>query len=249
MSKTPRIYQAGSLILRDSIQLSVPASHHVSGVLRMKPGEKLTIFCGDNREFDAKITSIDKKLVRVALLAEKKITRESPCAIHLVQAIPKGERMDFIVQKAVELGVVSITPLMTARSVVRLDKIRMEKKVAQWQAIAIAACEQSGRNRLPTINAMLTLHEYLKTASLKESSPLVKFVLHPRASKSWRDYTTMKENNIALLIGPEGGFTEEEMEGILSSGFASLCLGPRVLRTETAALAALGLLQAVWGDL
>lgn len=248
MSKIPRIYQAGTLTSMDSIQLSASASHHISSVLRMKPGEKLMVFCGDNREFDAEITAIHKKLVYVSLLTEKKITRESPCFIHLVQAISKGDRMDFVIQKAVELGVFSITPLMTARSVVRLDKIRMEKKIAQWQAIAIAACEQSGRNQLPRINAILTLPEYLKTASLKKPDPLVKFVLHPWASKSWRDYT-IKENNIALLVGPEGGFNEEEMESIVSSGFASLRLGPRVLRTETAALTALGVLQAVWGDL
>lgn len=230
------------------IELSEAASHHVNKVLRMTAGQKLIIFSEENQEFDAVITSIDKKKVFVSIVDAKSISRESPCSIQLIQAISKGDRMEWVIQKAVELGVFSITPLLTARTVVKLDKCRMEKKLAQWRAIAVAACEQSGRNQLPKINAMLTLDEYLKASPLEDQLPLIKFVLDPEASKSWRDYSVNKES-ITLLVGPEGGFSKEEMENIFAAGFNSLSLGPRILRTETAAIASLSILQAIWGDL
>lgn len=238
-----RIYQAGSYSTGQTFELSIEAGQHVGVVLRMQPGDKITLFCGDNREFDAILNSVHKKRVSVTLLAEREVNRESPRAIHLAQAISKGERMELVMQKAVELGVTSISPLITARSVVKLDKERMEKKLAQWQAIAIAACEQSGRNKVPIVNTAIALDEYLE----KNEAPL-KFVLHPKEAKTWRDYH-FEQADLALLIGPEGGFSQEELTQILAAGFNPLCLGPRVLRTETAAIAALSVLQAVCGDL
>ncbi|WED42976.1 16S rRNA (uracil(1498)-N(3))-methyltransferase [Legionella cardiaca] len=238
-----RIYQPGDYDIGQTYELSVTAGQHVGVVLRMQPGEKITLFRGDNYEFEAVIISAHKKKVTVSISAMKFVSRESPCAIHLVQAISKGERMEIVIQKAVELGVTSITPLMTERSVVRLDEERMEKKRTQWQAIAVAACEQSGRNQVPKIEVTQTLNDYLS-----RNLTALKFVLHPEMTKSWRDYD-FSTKDITLLIGPEGGFSEKEIQQILSYNFNPLSLGPRVLRTETAAIAALSVLQAVCGDL
>ncbi|KTC85034.1 16S rRNA (uracil(1498)-N(3))-methyltransferase [Legionella brunensis] len=238
-----RIYQPGNYAVGQELELSVAAGQHVGVVLRMQAGGKITLFCGDNREFEAAIVSAHKKKVVVAILSEQLVNRESPCIIHLAQAVSKGERMEIVIQKAVELGVASITPIMTERSVVRVDEERMEKKRAQWQAIAVAACEQSGRNQVPEIKAMQTLNDYLK-----HDLKALKLVLHPEMSKNWRDYHFDK-TEVALLIGPEGGFSEQEIKQILFNNFNPLSLGPRILRTETAAIAALSVLQAVSGDL
>ena len=171
------------------------------------------------------------------------VNRESTRAIHLAQAISKGERMELVIQKAVELGFTSITPLLTARCVVRLDAERLAKKQAQWHAIAIAACEQSGRNQLPIIHQTCSLDIYLQ-----QCQAITKLVLHPSTAKSWRDYT-FTTGDIALLIGPEGGLSEEEVNQATAMQFQPLCLGPRILRTETAAIAAISVLQAISGDL
>lgn len=243
MARTVRIYQAGPYDAGQVIELSAAASQHVHLVLRMSVGEELILFCGDNREFAARIASIEKKKVMVQLNAVSMVNRESPRQIHLGQAISKGERMEWVVQKAVELGVSSITPLLTLRSVVRLDAERLAKKVAQWQAIAIAACEQSGRNHVPMIHLPCPLSHYLEQCQAAN-----KCLLHPYEAKSWRE-SVLSEGDIALLIGPEGGFSEAEVELAKQYQFQSLSLGPRILRTETATLAALSILQATRGDL
>ncbi len=243
MLREIRIYQAGSYRLGQVLELSPGAGQHVGVVLRMQAGDKITLFSGDNREYTATLLAVHKKKVNVSIEEVREINRESPRVIHLAQALAKGERMEFVIQKAVELGVASISPLITAHSVVKLDEARMEKKLAQWQAITIAACEQSGRTQIPKINPVLTLDEYLQ----KEGGPL-KFVLYPKAAKTWRDYHFV-QSDLTLLIGPEGGFSHKELKQIFSADFKPLCLGPRILRTETAAIAALSVLQAVCGDL
>lgn len=238
-----RIYQVGPFVLGQTIELSPEASQHVGVVLRMQAGDKIVLFCGDNREFDATLLSVNKKKVSVNIEKEREVNRESSRTIHLAQAMSKGERMEFVVQKAVELGVTSISPLITERSVVKLDQARMEKKRIQWQSIAVAACEQSGRNQVPTVNPVMTLAEYLQ-----KNEGQLKFVLDPKGAKSWRDYQ-FAQAELSLLIGPEGGFSPEELKQIFAANFNPLCLGPRVLRTETAAITALSVLQAVCGDL
>ncbi|MBA2657299.1 MAG: 16S rRNA (uracil(1498)-N(3))-methyltransferase [Tatlockia sp.] len=238
-----RIYQAGPLSLDQTFDLTSEAGQHIGVVLRMQAGAKLTLFCGDNREFSTIILAVHRKKVTVKIIEERVVNRESSCKIHLAQSISKGERMEFVVQKAVELGVASISPVSTSRSVLRLDAERMEKKLAQWQAVAIAACEQSGRNQIPLIKPIMTLNDYLL-----ENNAELKLVLDPREIKTWRDYDS-KQAEITLLIGPEGGFSEEELEQIFSAGFSPLTLGPRILRTETAAITAISVLQAVSGDL
>lgn len=238
-----RIYQPGDYVPDQELELSAAAGQHVGVVLRMQAGEKITLFRGDNCEFEAVIVSVQKRKVMVTVLNQRLVSRESPRSIHLAQAISKGERMEIVIQKAVELGVSSITPLISERSVVRLDEERMGKKLAQWQAIAIAACEQCGRNQIPKIAPVLHLQDYLQ----RHSSAL-KFVLHPEMGKSWRDYQFLTDE-LALLIGPEGGFSTQEIKQILTYNFNPLSLGPRILRTETAAIAAVSVLQAICGDL
>lgn len=241
--RTVRIYQPGSYQCGDLFALSPEASQHVAVVLRMQVGEQLTLFCGDNREFAATIEVVKKKQVMVVIDAVTEINKESPLTIHLAQAISKGERMELVMQKAVELGVSSITPIISERCVVKLDQERMSKKLHQWQAIVIAACEQSGRNTVPMVHQPLTLERYVH-----EESAQLKLMLHPGGNKNWRDYT-FAQQNVALLIGPEGGLSDVEVQRAGAQGFQPLSLGPRILRTETAAITVLSVLQAVAGDL
>jgi 16S rRNA (uracil1498-N3)-methyltransferase len=241
--KKIRIYQPGDYKPGQRIELSPEACQHVGVVLRMKPGGLLTLFNGDNLEFLATIEEVKKKQVFVRIDSVAKICRESPLTIHLAQAISKGDRMEFVMQKAVELGVSSIIPIISQRCVVVLDKERLTKKTTQWQAIVISACEQSGRNIVPTVHQPLNLEQYLN-----EAQGHLKLVLDPKGNKSWRDYDIIKKE-ITLLIGPEGGLNDDEIKLALNQGFQSLSLGPRILRTETAAITALSVLQAVAGDL
>jgi 16S rRNA (uracil1498-N3)-methyltransferase len=238
-----RIYQPGDYRAGETIELTEEAGQHVGVVLRLQPGAKLTLFRGDNHEFEAVISSVHKKHVFVTLLTSTAVNRESSRVIHLAQAISKGDRMETVVQKAVELGVASITPLITQHCALKLDEARMEKKRLQWQAIAIAACEQSGRNTVPAVNPVLSLVHYLQ-----KKPAALNFVLYPEAKKSWRDYG-FNEQEIGLIIGPEGGLSPDEIQLLFTHHFLPLSLGPRVLRTETAAIVALSVLQAVCGDL
>jgi 16S rRNA (uracil1498-N3)-methyltransferase len=240
--RTVRIYQPGDYQSGQLLELSPEASQHVGVVLRMQVGEPLTLFCGDNREFTATIETVKKKQVRVVIDAVNEVNNESPLNIHLAQAISKGERMELVMQKSVELGVTSITPIITERCVVKLDKERMAKKLHQWQSIIIAACEQSGRNTVPIVHAPLSLERYLNEVQAE-----LKLILHPTGNKNWRDYDFGQ--SVALLIGPEGGLSDAEVNSAGEQGFQPLCLGPRILRTETAAITALSVLQAVAGDL
>lgn len=241
--RTIRIYQPGTLVSGQVIELTAAANQHVGVVLRMQPGEQLTLFCGDNREFISTIEGAHKKKVTVRVGEAHHVDRESPRVIHLAQAVSKGERMELVIQKAVELGIASITPLLTAHCVVRLDVDRLAKKHAQWQNIAIAACEQSGRNKLPIIYPACSFDVFLQ-----HCHATTKLILNPDAAKTWRD-CIFPEGDIALLIGPEGGLSREEVNQAMMATFQPLCLGPRILRTETAAIVALGVLQALTGDL
>lgn len=238
-----RIYQEGVLDDVPRLDLSLDAGHHVSVVLRMVPGDALTLFCGDNREFLTTIESVHKKKVTVVIHEMRTMNRESDCKIHLAQGISKGERMEWVIQKATELGVASITPLITARCSVKQDKDRLTKKHTQWESIAIAACEQSGRNRIPKIHSLLRLDVFLQQCQTKS-----KLILHPGANQSWRN-GGINNQEITLVVGSEGGFTEEEIKQAIAHQFQLMSLGPRVLRTETAALAAISVLQAMHGDL
>ena len=240
--RATRIYIEQSLAAGTQLALAAGPAHHIAKVLRMQPGQTLILFNGDGRDYAASIAAIDKREVLVSVGEAVPTERESPLAVHLGIAISKGERMDWVVQKAVELGVAEITPLVSERVEVRLQGERADKKLQHWQGVAIAACEQCGRNRPPKIHVIGSLHDWMRNVQAER-----KFVLHHRSAQPLA--AERPPRSAALLIGPEGGLSASEISAAEQAGFASLQLGPRVLRTETAPLVALSLLQFVWGDL
>ncbi len=204
----------------------------------------LTLFDGRGGEYSAQIRERRENAVLTEVQEHRPIERESLLELTLAQGISRGERMDLVVQKATELGVRRIVPVLAERSVVRLDERQEQKKLAHWRAIAVAACEQSGRNRVPEVTAAATLNELLATLSPDSTRVL----LSPTGTLSARDLAPLA-GPLTVLIGPEGGLTDAEQEASVSAGFMRMRLGPRVLRTETAALAALAALQHDFGDL
>ncbi|MEX1221607.1 MAG: 16S rRNA (uracil(1498)-N(3))-methyltransferase [Idiomarina sp.] len=245
--RIPRIYQTQPLAADSPILLSDDAVQHVARVLRMQAGQQLELFNGDGHFYSAEIVSVDKRQVQVQIHQAQAVNNESPLAIHLGQGISRGDRMDFVLQKSVELGVASITPLFTERCGVKLSGDRLEKKQQQWQKIVIAACEQSGRAVVPQVHPAVSITQWFAQASAA-----VRLTLDPYAPKALRELPLeagARRTNIQLLIGPEGGLTDAEVEQAKHSDFLPVRLGPRVLRTETAALTALSVLQYEFGDL
>lgn len=242
-----RIYQAIPLILHTSIYLDQKASHHVARVLRAKGGDKIRLFNGEcEGDYEAVITHIDKKSVKAEIVTFLPRTAESPVKIYLAQGMARGEKMDFIVQKAVELGVSKIIPLVTERCTVKLDTERKINRLTHWRAIVTSACEQSGRNQVPEVCAPLALSDWLPSVNAEQC-----FVLSPHRQEKLPGggIVRSKSASIALLIGPEGGLTEHEVERALNQGFKPLNLGPRTLRTETATIAAITIFQSFYGDM
>lgn len=241
--RNPRIHTACPLSAGVTIALDAQSSHHIARVLRMQSGAALTLFNGDGNEYPARIAAIGKREVSVAIERVEPADRESALAIQLGIAVSKGERMDWVIQKATELGVARISPLLTERVEVRLHGEREEKKLSHWQGVAISACEQCGRNRVPMLDAPVDLSTWLAAVDADQ-----KFVLHHRSDSALGAIQPVPRR-VALLIGPEGGLSEFEITQAERCGFRALRLGPRVLRTETAPLAALSVLQFLWGDL
>lgn len=236
-----RIFQKTKLAVGSIIELDAQASHHVGRVLRSKVGESLIVFNGEGGEYEAVIQSITKKTVTVELLKFINRDTKSNVHIHLGQALAKGEKMDWIIQKAVELGVAETTPLHTERSNVKLPADRLAKKLAHWQQVAISACEQSGRTDVPVIHSPIALNDWLSQTKFNHG-----FVLSPTANTK---LSGSVEGRIGLIIGPEGGLTTQEIILAESKLFKAIQLGPRVLRTETAAIAAIVAVQYCFGDL
>jgi len=241
-----RLYFSGELVPGRAFALPRQQAHHASRVLRLKAGDAVTLFNGGGAEFDAIVTRVAGDAVSVKVGDARDCARESPLEIVLGQALSSGERMDYTVQKAVELGVAAIHPLAAVRSVVRLTGERAEKRVAHWQAVAISACEQSGRNRVPLVAPVTEFAAWLGRRAAGGAGAL-RLLLSPAGATRLRDLPRPAAS-IVLLAGPEGGFTPEEESAARHYGFAPVRLGPRVLRTETAAVAALAALQALWGD-
>lgn len=241
--RIPRIYHPELLSENSEIALSEDAANHVGRVLRMQPGQQIQLFDGSNQTFNASITAVDKKSVRVQLAEGELANNESPLNLHLGQVISRGEKMEFTIQKSIELGVNTITPLFSERCGVKLDGERLAKKLQQWQKIAIAACEQCGRNRVPEIREAMPLEQWCA-----EQDDSLKLNLHPRASHSINTLPLPVER-VRLLIGPEGGLSADEIAMTAGYGFTDILLGPRVLRTETTALTAITALQVRFGDL
>jgi 16S rRNA (uracil1498-N3)-methyltransferase len=239
----PRVYFPGEVPAHGIGVLPPEQSHHIAHVLRLTIGDAVTAFDGRGNEYAATIERLSKSSVTLQMGEAMAVDRESPLEVTLAQGISSGERMDYTVQKAVELGVHAIQPLTTERSVVRLDPARAEKRVAHWKGVAIAACEQCGRNRVPQIHPVVTFANWL--SSFEGSARRV--TLTPTASVRLADIGRTAEPMV-LLIGPEGGLAPREHVDAIASGFTAARLGPRVLRTETAAVAALAALQTLWGD-
>lgn len=220
------------------------AANHLMRVLRLRSGDALTVFDGSGGEFAARVAQFRRETVVVSVQEHRALERESPLSLTLAQGISRGERMDWIVQKATELGVSRIVPVFTKRSVVRLDEKQAERKLQHWRAIAVAACEQCGRNRIPTLAAPVDFFEVIAP----DPSGCDRLLLSPTGDLRIDDLEGVRAE-ITVLIGPEGGLEDSEHEAAMAAGFKAVRLGPRVLRTETAAVAALTIIQRYFGDL
>ncbi len=242
--RIPRIYQPISLRRGQLVELDGQAAVHLTRVLRLRAGDALRLFNGEGGEFAARLVDVGRRTACIEVGEFTAQEVESKLSLVLAQGVSRGERMDYTVQKAVELGVSCILPLDTVRSTVNLDAERRAKRQTHWQGVVNAACEQSGRNRVPVVEPVRGLADWLAEV---EDEPGLKLVLHHRAERSLQDLPP-PDGLVTLLVGPEGGLDEGEIEAALASGFQPLRLGPRVLRTETAALAAMSVLQWLWGD-
>lgn len=233
-----RLYQEDIFILNDIFKLNTRNSHYLIKVLRAKINDKIILFNGDNNNYQAKINKINKYVI-VEIIQKTKNLLESKLNIILIQAIGKNDKMDLVVQKATELGVKEIIPLISDRVIVNL-KNKQQKKLDHWQQIAIASCEQSGRSIVPTINKIITFNELFKQ-NIQNI-----FILNPTSLKSLFEYKAV--NNCAIIVGPEGGFTDNELKRTIANNYQHLSLGKRILRTETAALVCLANMQLLWGN-
>ena len=239
-----RFYVDDKLGNGSEIRLAADAAHHAGRVLRLETDSAVVLFDGRGGEFEAHITRMERGEVWVKTGGHRDIERESPLQFELVQGLSSGDRMDFTLQKAVELGVSAIQPVATERSVVKLKDERAQRRVEHWQRLVIAACEQCGRNRVPTVAPVLEFREWIATLVANDD---VRLLLAPAATVALGELPA-PTGRIVLLAGPEGGLAPAETQIALSRGFQGVRLGPRVLRTETAALAALAAMQARWGD-
>jgi 16S rRNA (uracil1498-N3)-methyltransferase len=239
-----RVHVPPALASGAEISLPEAAAYHVARVLRLRPGAPLVLFDGSGSDFRGEIVAVEGDRVSVLVGERAPGLRDSPLAITLVQAVSRGERMDWTLQKATELGVRRIQPVLSARSVVRLDEQQAEKKLRHWRAIVAGACEQSGRSTLPEVRVPLELRRYL-SSSPREGQRLV---LSPGGPASLAGLGSAA-TRVEFLIGPEGGLDDGEIDAAATAGFLPVRLGPRVLRTETAGIVALAVLQALWGDL
>lgn len=240
--RNPRFYDPQPLTVSTEILLGDDATQHIR-VLRLKAGAEIILFNGLGGQYAATLIDVQKRSCSALINCFQETNNESPLHLHLGQVISRGDRMEFVIQKAVELGVNEITPLISERCGVKINAERMQKKQLQWQKIAIAACEQSGRNIIPIIHNTQPLQDWCES-----NDQATKLTLHPRANYS---INTLADDidKIRLLIGPEGGLTDEEIELTETLNFTETLLGPRILRTETAALTAITALQCRFGDL
>jgi 16S rRNA (uracil1498-N3)-methyltransferase len=237
----PRFFIESPLAPGADVELSERATRHAA-VLRLRMGDRIDLFNGEGGEFECTLSRLGRNSMRARVVAWRDVDRESGINVTLAQGLSSGDRMDYTVQKATELGVRAIQPLTTERSVVRLNDERADRRLAHWRNIVAAACEQCGRNRLPELHPVATLGAFVANAE----TDAVRLLLAPTGSVRLRDLP--RAEKIILLVGPEGGFSEDEEHRAQRAGFAPVCIGPRVLRTETAPLAAIAALQSMWGD-
>jgi 16S rRNA (uracil1498-N3)-methyltransferase len=238
-----RVYVEEKLAAGKSLVIEGSAANHIMRVLRSREGDAVTLFDGSGGEYGARITGFRRDSVQVEVQEHRDVERESRLDLTLAQGISRGERMDWVMQKATELGVARIVPVITERTIVKLDEKQSARKVEHWRGIVIAACEQSGRNRVPEVAAPCAFYEVLR----KDDRAGHKLLLSPLGRLNARELTLT--GPATLLVGPEGGLSENEHELAVDAGFEQVRMGPRVLRTETAAIAALTILQHDFGDI
>ena len=243
MGRLSRVFTSQSLVAGDAITLDERASHYLARVLRLSVGDSVSLFNGDGTDYPGKITTDRRQGVAVLLATGSVPDTESPLAITLAQGIGRGDRMDYAVQKATELGVHRIQPLLTRRVEVRLNQKQLAKRMAHWQQVVISACEQCGRAVVPEVLQPLSFADWL--ASDRAS---LRLMLDPEAESRLTDFT-INGSGISLLVGPEGGFAREELEQARADGCSTVSLGPRVLRTESAGPVAIAVLQSMAGDI
>jgi 16S rRNA (uracil1498-N3)-methyltransferase len=242
--RVPRLYVDAELRPQARLVLPEDAAHHAARVLRLREGEPVLLFDGRGGEHEAQLSMPGRGQVVAEIGAWRDVERESPLAVTLVQALSSGEKMDFTIQKAIELGVAAIQPVLSEKSVVRLSAEREAKKLAHWKRVAIAACEQCGRNRLPEVRDAMSLDDYCRTPGQAS----LRLLLSPGGHSGLKDLQNRIERTVTLAVGPEAGFSAAEEQMLAHAGFVPVRLGRRVLRTETAALAALAALNALAGD-
>jgi 16S rRNA (uracil1498-N3)-methyltransferase len=241
-----RLYFPGELAPGRSCVLGRPQAHHALRVRRLTRGESVILFNGDGAQYAATVSHAGRDRFALEVTGREGVDREAPFAVTLAQALASGERMDYTIQKAVELGAAAIQPLESRRSVVRLTAERARGRAAHWQAVVIAACEQCGRNRVPQVAPLAPLDAFLAGQAAQRDGAR-RVLLSPRAGGGLRELSR-PAGPVVVLAGPEGGFSPEEERAAEEAGFRPVRLGPRVLRTETAAVAALAGMQALWGD-
>ena len=230
------------------VELVEEQARYLGRVLRLRLGDMLTVFNGEHGEWTATIVKAGKDRMTLKVGEHRESSTESALRIHLVQGISRGERMDFVVQKATELGVKRITPVLSAHGVIKLDGDRAMKRQSHWQRVAESACEQSGRIKPPLIDTPLPLNTWFGGKDTGNSDDSSEYILHPGAQAP---LTAIDQpaTKLCLLIGPEGGFSDREYADAEVAGFRAVSIGPRILRTETAAVAAMAIVQSMWGDL
>jgi len=241
----PRFYCPAALAEGVCCELPEGAARHAARVLRLRVGDAATLFDGAGGEYRARIAAIERGRVSADVLEWRAAACESPLRVTLVQALQSGEKMDLTVQKAVELGVARIVPVLSRRSVVRLEGERAARRGEHWRGVAVSACEQSGRNTVPEVAGLIGLERWLARPAPPDT---VRLMLAPGSDKSLAALAPPGGRAIELLVGAEGGLAPEEMRLAVAAGFVAIRLGPRILRTETAGLAALAAMQCCWGD-
>jgi 16S rRNA (uracil1498-N3)-methyltransferase len=241
--RIPRIYTAQAMAVGDEVLLPEQAGEHAVRVLRLERGHPLILINGDGREYDAELASVTRRAVTAVIKHVRMVDREAPLSITLAQSIARGEKMDWILQKATELGVSHIVPVVTERTEVKLDEERAERRMAHWNSVIESACEQCGRTTLPALAAPQRIDRWLAEINFAG----LRLAMIPDGKTTVRELKTMG-SGVMVVVGPEGGLSEQDVGMLRLADFSGLRLGPRILRTETAGIAAIAALQAVYGD-
>jgi len=242
-----RFYHSKAITINESIVMDDFSAHHALKVMRLKSDDKLILFNGDGSDYEGQVININKRKVEVLINSKKNINNESDLKVTLLQAITSNEKMDWIIQKTTELGINEIQPILCDRSIVKIKNDKIEKRLLHWHQVSIAACEQCGRAKIPKINKPENITKYLEKISTTNNS--LKIILSPTATKSLDEINCNSDKNIKVLIGPEGDFTKQELELAIKKDFLPVKIGPRILRTETAPISILSILQYKYGDI